>query len=235
MIDQKYILLILNCYKYKYKAKIQSETWLKKLDNNVIYFHVIGDIKKCKDNNYFFDFNNKILYTKTKDDYLSLPDKVITAIEAINCTYNYDYIFKTDDDQKLVMDDFFTKMIKTLSSSSIKYNYGGRLLRVNDFYSTYYTIHSELPKNLLLKKTNYCSGRFYFLSKAAVMNLLEKSELIKQHIIEDHAIGYYLDDDLKKNTFYLLSDKFFHDIKNCSNMFHDKNCSNFFKINYNKN
>jgi hypothetical protein len=213
MIDQKYILLILNCYKYKYKAEKQIETWLKKLKNSdLIYFHVIGDTDKCRDNgnDYFFDVDNKILYTKTKDDYLSLPEKVITALQAVNSKYNYDYIFKTDDDQELIVDDFFSTIIKILSSK--RYNYGGRLLHVNDHYSTYYTVHSELPKKLLLKKTSYCSGRFYFLSKAAVMNLLEKRELIKEHIIEDHAIGYYIDDGLKKNILNLLSDRFFRDI-----------------------
>ena len=197
MIDQNYILLILNCYKYKYKARQQIETWLKKLDSNIIYFHVIGDVEKCKDNHdnnnnnddYFFDFHNKILYTKTKDDYLSLPHKVITALEAVNNTYKYDYIFKTDDDQELVDDGFFNKMMTTLSTKN--YNYGGRLLNVNDHYSTYYTVHSELPKKLLLRRTSYCSGRFYFLSKAAVIHLLDKKEHMKEHVIEDHAIGYY--------------------------------------------
>jgi hypothetical protein len=212
MIDQKYILLILNCYKYKYKAERQTATWLKNLDSNIIYYHVIGDIEKCKDNNYFFDFDNKILYTKTKDDYLSLPHKVIAALEAINNAYNYDYVFKTDDDQELVDRGFFSRMVTTLSTKKT-YNYGGRLLRVNDHYSTYYTVHSELPKRLLLKKTSYCSGRFYFLSKPAVVNLLEKSDLIKQHVIEDHAIGYYMDDHLKKHALELFSDHFFRDLK----------------------
>ena len=220
MIDQKYILLILNCYKYKYKAERQVETWLKKLDNNsnnnIIYFHVIGDVEKCKENNdddnanYFFDFHNKILYTKTKDDYLSLPHKVITALEAVNHTYNYEYVFKTDDDQELVDDRFFNKMMTTLSTNN--YNYGGRLLNVNDHYSTYYTVHSELPKKLLLRRTSYCSGRFYFLSKAAIIDLLDKKEHIKEHVIEDHAIGYHMDDHLKKNTLHFLSDRFFRDI-----------------------
>jgi hypothetical protein len=215
MIDQKYILLILNCYKYKYKADKQIETWLKKLDSNIIYFHVIGDVEKCKVNNdndntdYFFDFYNKILYTKTKDDYLSLPHKVITALEAVNHTFNYDYIFKTDDDQELVDDGFFNKMMTTLSTKN--YNYGGQLLNVNDHYSRYYTVHSELPKNLLLRRTSYCSGRFYFLSKAAVVNLVCKKEHIKEHVIEDHAIGYYMDEHLKKNALHFLSDRFFRD------------------------
>ena len=172
---------------------------------------MIGDVEKCKvnDANYFFDFHNKILYTKTKDDYLSLPHKVITALEAVNHTYNYDYIFKTDDDQELVDDDFFNKMMTTLSTKN--YNYGGRLLHVNDHYSTYYTVHSELPKKLLLRRTSYCSGRFYFLSKASVIDLLDKKERIKEHVIEDHAIGYYMDDHLKKNALHFLSDRFFRD------------------------
>ena len=59
MIYQKYILLILNCYKYKYKAEKQTDLWLKKLDNNLLYFHVIGDIDKCKDNDFFFDTDNR--------------------------------------------------------------------------------------------------------------------------------------------------------------------------------
>jgi hypothetical protein len=211
IIDQRYILLILNCYKYKYKAEIQKERWLKNIDNNLIYFHVIGDIDKCRENNYLFDFPNKILYTKTKDDYISLPDKMITALQAINYTYNYDYIFKTDDDQELLDNGFFSKLMKTLSTNA--YNYGGRLLYVNNHYSKYYMIHSELPHNLLLKKTSYCSGRFYFLSKAAVINVLGKSEIIKQHVIEDHAIGYYLDDDLKIHVLNFVTDHFFRDIK----------------------
>jgi hypothetical protein len=176
---------------------------------------VIGDVEKCKVNNdndntdYFFDFYNKIIYTKTKDDYLSLPHKVITALEAVNHTFNYDYIFKTDDDQELVDDGFFNKMMTTLSTKN--YNYGGQLLNVNDHYSRYYTVHSELPKKLLLRRTSYCSGRFYFLSKAAIITLLDKKEHIKEHVIEDHAIGYYMDEHLKKNALHFLSDHFFRD------------------------
>ena len=210
MIDQKYILLILNCYKYKYKAEKQAETWLKKLDNNLLYFHVIGDIDKCKDNDYLFDNNSRILYTKTKDDYLSLPHKVITALGAINSTYNYEYVFKTDDDQMLTNDTFFTTITKLLLGKN--YNYGGRLLSVNDHYSSYHTVHSELPKQLLLRKTTYCTGRFYFLSKPAVMELITKKDLIKEHIIEDHAIGYYLSNNIKVNTLNIMSDRFFCDI-----------------------
>jgi hypothetical protein len=45
-----------------------------------------------------------------------------------------------------------------------------------------------------------------------VTNVLCKKEHIKKHVIEDHAIGYHIDDDLKKNVLHFLSDRFFRDI-----------------------
>lgn len=209
MIKQKYILLILNCYKYIDKANKQREGWLKNLNNDIIYFHIIGDSIKCNSHEYIFDFSNNILYTNTKDDYLSLPHKVITALKAINCTYEYEYIFKTDDDQNLVNCNFFSILINLLKGK--EYNYGGYMINVNDHYSTYYTVHNELPKKLFLKGTSYCNGRFYLLSKKAVEYLLPKYNLISQHIIEDHAIGLYLDDNIKKPILIINSNKYFID------------------------
>lgn len=211
MISKKYILLILNCYKYKDKAIKQKKLWLDKLNNpDMVYYHIIGDAKLCNENQYILDQSNNMIYTNTMDDYLSLPHKIITAIDCINATHNYEYIFKTDDDQNLVDCNFFTNTITLINHH--KYNYGGYSINVNDHYSNYYTVHSELPKVLLLKKTIYCSGRFYILSKAAVLNLLSKKDLIKTHIIEDHAIGYYIDNNLKNNILHLNTNKYFIDI-----------------------
>ena len=41
-----YILLILNCEKYKDKAENQKETWLKLLPQHIRYYHVIGNKTK---------------------------------------------------------------------------------------------------------------------------------------------------------------------------------------------
>ena len=105
-LSNDFILLILNCEKYKYKAEKQKETWLKYLPDNLLYFHVIGKkIENINENNseneYEIDDENKVLYVNTKDDYNSLPDKVITAYKIINKLYKFKYIFKTDDDQML--------------------------------------------------------------------------------------------------------------------------------------
>ena len=210
-INKDYILLILNCYKYKHKADKQKETWLKVLNNtNIQYFHVIGCKKTCNNNDYVFDYENNILYTNTNDDYLSLPDKVITAMYSINQEYNYKYIFKTDDDQMLTNVHFFDVIINLINSKKI--DYGGFQIKVKDHYSNYYTVHKELPEKLFLKGTSYCNGRFYLLSKDAIENLLIKKHLISKHIIEDHAIGLYLDEKYKQNFILINSHKIFTDM-----------------------
>ena len=196
MIKQDYILLILNCEKYKYKSEIQKNGWLKSLPKNIIYFHVIGN--ELLETEYLFDFSNKVLYVKTRDDYNSLPHKVIQAFSAVNSEYEYKYIFKTDDDQNLTYPFFFNDLLNNINI--IKPDYGGRPIPIlYDYITTYYIEHPELPRNILLRKTIYCNGRFYILSKTAIMDLLNKKDIIKTEYIEDYAIGYYLDNDIKKN------------------------------------
>jgi len=215
-INKSFILLILNCEKYRYKAEKQNNTWLKALKEckDIDYFHIIGSKEICKKSKpYEFDNENRILYTYTKDDYLSLPDKIITAINAINNTYHYKYIFKTDDDQDLTKPQFFNHIMQLLSINSENYHYGGFKISVQDHYSTYYMIHNELPKKLFLKETEYCNGRFYLLSKEAVENLLKKKEDISKHIIEDHAIGLYLDDIYKIKYLNLKTRNYFVDME----------------------
>jgi len=213
MKSVKYILLILNCEKYKNKAVRQKKGWLSKLNNNdLIYYHVIGSNKKCNDKEYIFDDINKILYVNTKDDYCSLPNKVISSFNAINNEYNYEYIFKTDDDQNLVKPNFFNSIIKIIENKK-NINYGGFLLNVNDHYSRYYLVHSVLPKNLFLKKTSYCSGRFYLLSNKSINHLIKFYDNISQCVIEDHTIGLYLSDEFKSNGLYFDSNKIFKDIE----------------------
>lgn len=206
-----YILLILNCEKYRHKAEKQRQTWLKNIPKNMAYFHIIGSKEKCASvsQEYIIDHENHMLYTSTNDDYLSLPDKIITAINAINDTYEYEYIFKTDDDQDLIQPSFFKTIISLLNPS--KYHYGGFRLSVPDHYSTYYTVHNELPKQLFLKATEYCNGRFYLLSKEAVENLLKNKQEISKHIIEDHAIGLYLEREISQKCLVINTSKYFKD------------------------
>ena len=196
MKKQDYILLIMNCNKYKYKAEKQKQEWLQNIPKNIIYYHIIGD--ESITNDYVFDDSNRILYVKTPDDYNSLPYKVIKSFFAINSEFEYKYIFKTDDDQHLIDVFFFENLIKSIQITSP--DYGGNLITIaKDAISDYYIYHPELPRDILVKATKYCNGRFYILSNRAVLQLIEKMDNIKKEYFEDYATGYYLTDSIKAN------------------------------------
>lgn len=215
MLDQDYILLIANCKKYTDKANLQKQTWLKNL-KNIIYFHIIGDPLLDDDDGFSFDYKNNILYVQTEDDYNSLPKKMIAAYKAIASTYNFKYIFKTDDDQHLNNDRFFEAIIKIINNQIYKISYAGKIVDVKVPYkSEYYKIHPELPHDLIIQKTKYCSGRFYLLSRAAIKSLLMERKNIEKEYLEDYAIGFYLPSFLKDSHHMLNidTDKYFQDIK----------------------
>jgi len=210
MIKSDFILLIMNCAKYAYKAHYQKKTWLTKLPDTVPYFHVLGN--PSLQTEFEFDHSNHILWVKTKDDYVSLPHKVISAFAAVNQTYDFKYIFKTDDDQNLVFDNFFTTLTKLLQEKIPTPHYGGNIISIREHISVYYTIHPELPRDLLMKATTYSSGRFYFLSRDAIASLLQKKSDISKEYFEDYAIGLYLDPGFKENALVIKTDNIFKDI-----------------------
>lgn len=212
-MEQDFILLIMNCKKYQKKAAFQKKTWIPKIPNYLQFFHVIGD--EFLNEDYKLDNENKILWIKVEDDYNSLPKKVIRAYKAINELFIYKYIFKTDDDQILIKPNFFDIIINLIKNMSPLPNYGGYIVDVKQPYlSQYYRIHPELPRELPLYKTKYCSGRFYFLSKSAISNLLNKRETIEKEYLEDYAIGYHLNEILKKNILNIATNQYFTDIEN---------------------
>jgi hypothetical protein len=212
MIGQDFIMLIMNCKKYEKKALFQKKTWLKSVPSYINFYHVIGD--ENLNSEYNFDEKNKILWVKTKDDYNSLPSKVINAYQAVYETFQFKYIFKTDDDQILVNPKFFDIVCKLIESCVPRPHYGGYIVDVKQPYlSQYSKIHPELPSHLPLYVTKYCSGRFYFLSKSAITNLINKKEHIIKEYLEDYAIGFNLDPQFKTNILSLATNKFFTDIE----------------------
>jgi hypothetical protein len=210
MIVHDYILLIMNCKRYEFKAEQQKNTWLQTIPSYLKYYHVKGNMDM--DTEFRFDDVERVLWVKTLDDYNSLPKKVIAAYNAVKETYTFRYLFKTDDDQNLVNIRFFDTIINIIEAKRPVTHYGGNVVNVVvPHISQYYTIHDELPRNLIIKPTKYCNGRFYFLSNNAVLNLLNKQELIRGEFFEDYAIGFYLDEEFKKNIFQINTDKFFID------------------------
>lgn len=213
---QDFILLIMNCKKYEYKAKVQKETWLTKIPETFKYYHVIGD--ENIDCGYIFNEETRTLTVKTPDDYNSLPKKVIASYQAVMQEFDFKYIFKTDDDQDLVNPYFLNSLknilvYKSQNNNQKQIHYAGNKICVSKPYlCEYYKIHPELPKKLPIFVTTYCSGRFYILSKTALRDLLYKSELIKREYLEDYAIGFHLSDFLKETMLHIETDKYFVDI-----------------------
>lgn len=213
-MDQDYILLIFNCVKYRFKALKQKDIWILNLPKNIIYFHVLGDPELT--NEYEFVLSENLLYIKVDDDYNSLPKKVIRAYSAINKTYKFKYIFKTDDDQQVTNINFFNIIMNLLNNKydncDTRIHYGGHIVDVKQAHiSQYYKIHPELPQNLIVNVTRYCSGRFYFLSNDAIVLLIQKEDNISTEYFEDYAIGLNLSAQLKINILPLETSKYFID------------------------
>ena len=212
MIEQEFILLIMNCKKYYKKAKFQKMTWLKQIPPYLKYYHVIGD--ETLEKEFTFDDESQILWVKTGDDYNSLPKKVIAAYNAVYETFDFKYLFKTDDDQILVKPQFFDIIVSIINKTLPKLHYGGYIVDVpKPYLSQYNKIHPELPKHLPILQGKYCSGRFYFLSKSAITNLISKREQVAKEFLEDYAIGYNLDTYFKSNMLSLATNNFFTDIE----------------------
>ena len=213
LIQQNFILLIMNCKKYKNKAKHQKKTWLKKLPSYLLYYHVIGDEEL--ESEYKFDDKKRILWLKVADDYNSLPKKVILAYEIINKIFAFKYLFKTDDDQILIdaKSNFFDLLKVFIQDKLPMIHYGGYIVDVKSpHFSKYHLVHPELPENIPVYVTKYCNGRFYFLSNDAVIDLINKKENIYKEYFEDYAIGYHLDDSYKKNILNINSNEYFIDM-----------------------
>jgi hypothetical protein len=212
MIDQEFIMLIMNCKKYAKKAVFQKMTWLKQIPPFLKYYHVIGE--ESLDTDFKFDDENNILFVKVADDYNSLPKKVIASYYAINQMFNFKYLFKTDDDQILVNNKFFNMLQGLITAKKPTPHYGGFIVDVKQPYlSEYHRIHPELPKRLPLYVTKYCSGRFYFLSSEAIQYLLLKRENIEREFLEDYAIGFNLNPKFKQDILFISTNKFFTDIE----------------------
>jgi hypothetical protein len=214
-IHNNSILLVMNCVKYKYKATKQRETWLKGLQTP--YYHVLGN--PDLETNYQFDNDERILWVNTPDDYNSLPKKVIVAYAAVQQTFpEIQYVFKTDDDQMLQSNNpnkFFENINKLLEKrkQTKKIHYAGNIVDVPKAYlSEYYRIHPELPKELPVYVTKYCSGRFYILSSEAITDLILKRDKISNEYLEDYAIGMHLNNRYKNTILHLDTNLFFKDM-----------------------
>ena len=211
-IKQDYLLLIMNCVKYRKKALIQKSDWLQRIPSYLKYYHVIGNENMDKD--FLIDEEERVIWVKAKDDYNSLPSKVISAFSAIQQTHTFKYIFKSDDSVLLQNDKFFDTIIGVITRMVPKVHYGGKIVNVEiPYMSKYYLLHPELPKDMIIQSTKYCTGSLYFLSSEAVTNLLSKREGVCKEYLEDYAVGLNLHPFFKKIMLPISTDKYFKELE----------------------
>ena len=211
-IKQDYLLLIMNCVKYRKKALVQKSDWLQRIPSYLKYYHVIGNEKMEKD--FVIDEEERVIWVKAKDDYNSLPSKVIAAFSAIQQTHTFKYIFKSDDSVLLQNDKFFDTIIGVITRMVPKVHYGGKIVNVEiPYMSKYYLLHPELPKDMIIQSTKYCTGSLYFLSSEAVTNLISKRESVCKEYLEDYAVGLNLHPFFKKIMLPISTDKYFKELE----------------------
>ena len=211
-IKQDYLLLIMNCVKYRKKALVQKSDWLQRIPSYLKYYHVIGNEKMEKD--FLIDEEERIIWVKAKDDYNSLPSKVIAAFSAIQQTHTFKYIFKSDDSVLLQNDKFFDTIIGVITRMVPKVHYGGKIVNVEiPYMSKYYLLHPELPKDMIIQSTKYWTGSLYFLSSEAVSNLISKRESVCREYLEDYAVGLNLHPFFKKIMLPISTDKYFKELE----------------------
>lgn len=233
-LKDDYVLVILSCKKYRKErreAQIPQFLTNQKVMNGMPYYHVEGNqqlftFKKHKNKQYVINEKERVIYTNTKDDYLSLAHKTIMAFKAVVENFNFKYILKTDDDQRLIAPNFFNE----LHGHLIKKNpdYIGRIFLMSekieeyqprvhkeDGFPTGYKVGDGLP---------FTNGRFYALSHRNVKDLVEnKFDLIKEELSEDWAMAKYQNIDYRKNTLCFETMNIFMDYQDYEKKLQEQN------------
>jgi len=181
------IFLVLNCKNNDSRRK--KQTWLKALPSNFKFFHIQGDPDLPV--LYKINENENLITLHCDDGYLGIPYKIMAAIKVINHHFDYDYIFKTDDD--IIWDNFSYLQIlqKNLAENPIHYG-GAEVIKITKTTSCCsHQLHDLNLEEFDLEPTSYYSGNFYFLNKNLI-NILIKNPDIENKKIEDHAMGMYI-------------------------------------------
>lgn len=96
------------------------------------------------------------------------------------------HVIKTDDDQQMKTQALY-KLLETIDG----YDYGGHMCHMKeDAWSDYHFTKANVEKvRVLMKKTEYCNGRFYFLSRKAMKLLVEQKNNFFTKGYEDNIVG----------------------------------------------
>ena len=182
--DLNIIFLVLNCKNNDYRRKKQN--WLKALPSNFKFFHIQGD--PFLPVTYQIDQKENLITLHRDDGYLGIPYKLLAAMKVINHHFDYDYIFKTDDDITWENFSYLRNLQKNLAENPV--HYGGadpaKITKKEPCYC--HQFHDLNLEEFDLEPASYYSGNFYILNKN-IVNLLTNVPKLGDKKIEDHAIG----------------------------------------------
>jgi hypothetical protein len=216
-LDNKYILMILCCKKYIHKMEEQMIHFKKKnVLQNMRHYYLIGDKDRFKDSDkeYLFSREAPIIYTNTEDDYLALPHKSIIGMKALYDNFNFEYLLKTDDDQRFVGPSNFLKLLDEKINKT-QPDYLGLKLVTKQHPTQNWKWHDEVPREYLVGDGEvWSNGRFYGLSRRNLKDLLEnKMDMIRREISEDWGIAKYQKLEYRRNFLPIVTDKIFVDME----------------------
>lgn len=153
-----------------------------------------------------------VITVDSEERYNLLYKKLFAAYKTIHQSYDYDFIWKIDDDTKINLERFHLEIIEG-------FDYVGRIFSGQDtlsitlnfgFHNIYKTIDFAPP---FCKEFphEFASGDCYFLSKRAVQCILSAEQTVQSyegiHICEDRLFGYLLHDKgLRTKDIKVLTD-----------------------------
>ena len=184
------IVLIITCIKKIKQAKMQQNTWVNTLQNlGIRCLFVAGDPDLE-----FPELSGNFLFLPCPDNYESLPKKVFYALHFIYKHYDFEHVYKVDDDAYVncVYFMYLEKLLKNI-------DYMGRTKTIgpdfNRFWhrgkcSSNHLNNIPYPANRINLGTMYARGEAgYFLSKKAIKSLIPYEQFIISDLYEDKVIG----------------------------------------------
>ena len=187
ILSNKIIILIISCKKNIHKINKLRSLWVNDLKKfGITCLFVIGN-NKTEPSQILDD----ILFLEANDYYEALPEKIYYSFQYINKHFEFDYIYKVDDD--LILNPLY--LIKT----QLVGDYIGIRKDVKLDFNRYwhknkcYDKQKEkipYPTNRINLNTYHAKGESgYFISKKAVSLLVKYEKYIISDLYEDKVIG----------------------------------------------
>jgi len=195
-MEYKLVIGIISCKKYTDNQDVIRNTWLKNYNNpNIDIYFVIGD-----GNN---DIVDDTIELDCKDNYEDLPAKIISFIKFCYNNFEYDYLFKIDDDCYVNFEN-----LEKLDLFDI--DYSGHVINKRSFDPQWHVgkcTDEELNNTIYNGKSinNRCSGPGYVLSNYATRVIIDNySDYdVESELYEDKLIA----DILADNEIYPVTNK----------------------------